>query len=466
MKNGLFFENNELIYYEDDVPTHAGVIKDGDDYYYISSNGRAVKGVHHVHTVMAHGLLQRGTYTFGNDYKMIKGSYVAPKHRKRRKHRRKSKRSHIKLNKKQKLFVKISCVVLALFLIAGAVAIGISIYNNKNPKTNTNEYDSNIILPEFDEEVLLCSTGAKKLYDKEITIKIAKQTGDPYRAFTFDYIINDESVATLILSEFEDLSDAKQYTLNPDETSLTIDNLKTNKTYYYKVVCNGQENYGTFKTAKSNRFVNIDGLTNTRDIGGYQTLDGKTVKQGLLIRGTEIDALMMRNYIIPSESIDEVLDTFNFVYDFDLRSPTIYSGEFHTRFGDSVEHKFYDSPTYAHIFSEQYRDNLKNIFSDLADESKYPMYLHCTYGTDRTGTIIYLLQGVLNVSHEDMKSEYMLTSFYNQVTLSEHSLETVDEGLEKYDGDTVQEKIVDFLVTDIGVTQKEINSIRKIYLED
>lgn len=466
MKNGLFLENNELMYYENDKPVHAGVIKINDDYYYIGTGGKAVTGVHHVHTVMANDLLKRGTYTFGDDYKLIKGSYVAPKHRKKKHkhHSHKRSRKHIKLNKKQKLFVRICGAVLAVLLIVGAITIGI--HNHNNQHSDNVQISNNIIIPNFDEDVLLCSPTAKKLYDKEITFKIAKQSGDPYRPFVFDYLINNDESATLTLSEHKDYSDANLYTLDPSETSIAIDNLKTNTTYYYKVEHQGKIQSGTFKTAQSFRFVYIDGLTNTRDIGGYETLDGKTIKQGLLIRGPEIDALMMRNYIIPAESIDEVLDTFRFVYDFDLRSPTIYNGEFKTRFGDGVEHKFYDSPTYAHIFSEQYKKNLKNIFSDLADESNYPMYFHCTYGADRTGTIIYLLQGVLNVSHEDMKREYMLTSLYNQVQLSEHSLETIDEGLEKYKGDTIQEKIVDFLKTEIGVSQKEIDSIRRIYLEN
>lgn len=455
MKNGLFLENDELIYYKDDKPVHAGVIKVDDDYYYISSEGRAVKGVHHVHTVMAHDLLKRGTYTFGDDYKLIKNSYVAPKHRK------KSRK-----NRKRKQYIKIACITLFICVVIALLSfIGDVIKSNGSNTDNTDNSESNIILTTYDDEVLLCSTGAKKLYDKEIDITTAKETGEPYRPFVFEYTLL-EDVGTLLLSEHENLSNADEYVLSPDKTSLTIDNLKTGTTYYYKVATKDEEAHGTFTTAKSNRFVTIDGITNTRDIGGYVTNDGKTVKQGLLIRGVEMDALVVASYYVPSDSVGKTMDTFSFATDFDLREPTVYTGKYTSKLGSNVKHHFYDSPMYGHIFNETYAPNLKKIFSDLADDSNYPMYLHCTYGTDRTGTIVYLLQGILNVSQEDMINEYALTDFYDDCYATETSLDVINDGLQKYKGDTIQEKIVDFLTTDIGVTDKEIESIRKIFLED
>lgn len=467
MKNGLIFDDGKLVYYKNDLPVHAGLIRVDGAIYYIGSHGLAVKGRHVVHTSMANGLLPHGTYTFGEDYKLVEGSYIAPEKVKNKKKRKSKKRKNNK-----KLSILLSAVLLALIVVMFVFFEENSLVHRKAEEvssaasdTTLDEYRPPISLPTFEEEILLCSDAAKKVYDGEMTMADAASTGDPYRKMTFQYNLQGQD-GLLLLSENPKLTNPDEYILSKDSTVLAIDNLKTGTNYYYKVKVGSEEHAGTFRTAPSTRFVYIPGAQNTRDIGGYQTLDGKTVRQGLLIRGTEMDGIEQPYYLVASKDIPLVQDTFGFVYDMDLRYETLFTGEHHTPLGADVGYKVYHSPQYGQIFNTAWHLRLKDIFTDLADPQKYPMYVHCSAGKDRTGTIIFLLQGILNLPQEVMQQEFHRSGFAFKEMADVHYMDAVVNGLQAYEGTTLQEKIVTYLTTVVGVTDKEIASIRSIFLED
>ena len=470
LKNGLLLEDGELIYYEDDVPKHAGVVKIGKDIYYISSKGKAVKGQYIVHGEMTNGILKHGTYTFGEDGKLVKGSYIAPIKKKNKPRARATKRESLrkkwkKTKNKPVIFGALALTVMLLAAIWLVDSGRINVLLRSKPKPPTTSQVSNAVakLPEFTEDVLLCTKAAKQEFDGKLSLAAAAESGTPYKPFCFQYSLVGCS-GDLFIGEKEDLSDAQQYDLPERQTQITIDNLKTDTTYYYMVIVEDQEFTGSFHTAPANRFVNIPGLRNTRDIGGYETLDGKKIKQGMLIRGVEIDGLQNAAYFIPARELENVQKTFGFVFEMDFRSSEIYIGDYTSRLG--VDHRFYGGPMYGEIFSKASHWSLKEIFSDLADPDKYPMYMHCTWGQDRTGTIIYLLQGLLNVSEQDMRREYTLSGYVEPKLIDGAKIDVVTSGLQPYAGNTIQEKIVTFLKTEIGVTQAEIDSIRAILLEE
>ena len=420
---------------------------------------------------MSNGILKRGTYTFGEDYKLVAGSYIAPrKSRQKRKavisrrmRRSFSIRDSLKRMKHKKLML--TTLIAAMLLVVAVFVVEAGKHSN-SVNQNPGVYEGTnikVTLPEYTEDVLLCSKAAKLEYDGELALKTAVEAGNPYRPFVFEYSLTNCS-GTLLIGEREDFDDAKQYDLPESKQQVEIHNLKVDTTYYYKVVAGGQEYLGDFHTATSTRFVYIPGLVNTRDIGGGMTLDGNEIKQGLLIRGVELDGLVNSAYFIPADELENVRGEFGFVYDLDLRASSIYSGTYTSRL--NVPHRFYAAPMYGEIFNKAYRASIKQIFSDLADPKKYPMYLHCTWGQDRTGTIIFLLQGVLNVSEEEMKQEYLLTSYVNPSLAESDNMDVVTSGLESYAGDTLQEKIVTYLTTEIGVTEAEIASIRSVFLEE
>lgn len=462
MKNGLFEENGELVYYKSGRPYHAGAISIKGDIYYIGRHGRAVTGEHIVHGEMSNGILKRGTYRFGDDGKLIKGSYIAPK-------KRKSSffKKIIKDKKDRKILVILSSSIAVMLILLLAVTLIPDFRNTTTPTQNaTQDARVEIDMPEFDSEVLLCSNTVKMLYDGELEINSAISGGTtPYQPFVFEYKLDNKD-GILQLSESESFANPKEFALPSTESSISIDNLKVDTTYYYKAIVGEETFEGSFKTAKSNRFIYIEGLNNTRDIGGYTTLDGKTVKQGMIIRGRELDGLIENTYYLDNKDVDYVKDEFGFVYDFDLRNNDVFGGNYKSRLGDDVRHKFYNSPAYGAIFNEFNYATLKQIFTDLANKANYPMYLHCTYGADRTGTIVYLLQGILGVPEDKMDMEYALTGYVVHNFAETDAMKVVKSNIQSFEGDTINDKIVNFLVDEVGVTEQEIQSIREILLED
>lgn len=89
----------------------------------------------------------------------------------------------------------------------------------------------------------------------------------------------------------------------------------------------------------------------------------------------------------------------------------------------------------------------------------YPVYLHCTYGLDRTGTVCYLL----GVSEQDVMRDYCLSLLHHRgVTTA--SITELSFYLNRLEGATMKQTVEGHLLP-IGVTAEEIASIRSIFPE-
>ena len=149
-----------------------------------------------------------------------------------------------------------------------------------------------------------------------------------------------------------------------------------------------------------------------------------------------------------------MLDIYGIKTDIDLRADTPLSMD---ALGSQVEHRYYDMVMYEGIFTENGKEKIRSVFSDLANPDNYPIYLHCTYGCDRTGTVCYLLEALLGVSKGDLLREYGLSNM--NISL----IKNVENGLGAYSGNNIKEQTESYLLS-CGVTEYQIESIRNIFL--
>ncbi len=275
----------------------------------------------------------------------------------------------------------------------------------------------------------------------------------------------ENSGFTLVYATNADLTDATK--VDTTEPTVVVSDLFVATTYYWQVITHTAEgddlsSIYNFTTAQTPRFISIPGVGNTRDIGGYVTEDGLyRVAQGKIYRGERLDN-------VTEEGITKALDVYKIKTELDLRYSAIdksfVSGD--TSFLD-------ESVTYLNIPGMQYYEALSNaeeIKTELlvfAEEENYPVYIHCSAGKDRTGTLVFMLGALLGVSEEDLCIDYELTHVvkagydmygYNGFT-------PFLEGFRALEGDTTQEKAENYCRS-IGITDEQIQTIRSIMLEE
>ena len=273
------------------------------------------------------------------------------------------------------------------------------------------------------------------------------------------------SVASLYMIEYADNSrytNARVDYFAEKEGTYVFKHLYSNTKYYYRVTAfttiGVVSETGTFFTSDTPRILSIEGIENVRDIGNWKTDSGVRIKQGMLYRGTELDGAIEGDYHLTNDGMTDMLDILGIKFDMDLRHP-LETPNGSDALGSRVQHKYYGMVAYDDIFSDEGKARMKEVFIDLANPNNYPMYVHCTYGRDRTGTVCYILEAILGVSRGDCLKDYGLSN------MSVASIEKVEAGLAAYgEGLSLKEQAELYLIS-CGVTMDEINSIREILLE-
>jgi protein-tyrosine phosphatase len=178
------------------------------------------------------------------------------------------------------------------------------------------------------------------------------------------------------------------------------------------------------------RHLNLEGASNFRDVGGYPTRDGRSVRWRQIFRSNHLGHLTATDIDIVQRL--GVLSAFDFrgieeraLAVCGVEQITVHSLPIEPTVVASLRARLAAGSLSAEdameIMRESYRNYVRQnthsfraLFSHLV-EDRAPLVIHCTAGKDRTGFACALLLHALGVPDEVIADDYLLTNrFYRR----------------------------------------------------
>lgn len=276
---------------------------------------------------------------------------------------------------------------------------------------------------------------------------------------------------------WKEIDGATSYTLQVSETSnfenvyeikniaaceYDLYNLKTNTKYYWKVISGNTESaISEIVTKNTVRFINVDGVRNVRDIGGWNGLN-----QGKVYRGSELNNVNGHGLAVTDAGKDVMLNQLGIKTDLDLRGIEEGGNLTSSPLGSDITFLQHGSGSYDGIYNASGKAIYNTILADFAKSENYPIYVHCWGGADRTGSIAFLLEGLCGVNESKLSMDYELTSF-SQFGVRRRSGTTsykypeMVSAIKTYSGNTLKEKFESYALS-VGLNYAQISNIQSI----
>lgn len=317
--------------------------------------------------------------------------------------------------------------------------------------------------------------------------------------YTVKWPYNENAMRTTVAFDTKPIGTANYYTLRTyDVTGLNkfpLYNLIPGTTYYYKVthvMADGslvEAKSGNFTTASVPwRLLYIDGTQNVRDLGGWMGLNGKKIKYGRIIRGAALSDSSSPDLIVTGKGRLALADL---KIQAELNLGAI---DTETSIAANCAYKKIGYGNYADAVvtasaRAQFKEALEWIVACLGgtlNQSGLPqvernIYMHCQGGCDRTGTLAFLLLGLLGVSESDLAKEYELSSF-SVIGLGRlrNTVKAVDvydysgmvAAIKQYPGSTIVDKFYSFATNattaaqpGCGIAAATVTAFKNLMLE-
>ena len=170
--------------------------------------------------------------------------------------------------------------------------------------------------------------------------------------------------------------------------------------------------------------LDLPGVYNMRDIGGYATKDGRLTRRRTLVRSDNLNQLStvsqqsLINYgirtVIDLRTIRETLDESD-VFAGSSKVSYYHYDMMGDRVSDDTPKDLVRAERIAFVYSQildHRQSSIGEILKRLATPEVLPAIYHCVGGQDRTGIISALLLGIAGVPEDTIAGDYGLTARY------------------------------------------------------
>ena len=204
------------------------------------------------------------------------------------------------------------------------------------------------------------------------------------------------------------------------------------KVYYWESASDSSIN-GYVRPTGERRLITIPGTNrmtrNVRDLGGLPvdtdgdgTIDG-TVKYQKIYRGEKIwgtnrdgttraqfEKLGIYNELdLRTQNASEIIASEEDKLSNYIPYEIVHYKIDHTEFGNPASEAQFNGKSYYQLA----RDSAIRVMQEIvAGNDDYAIFFHCRIGADRTGTLAYILEGLLGVPTEYRHQDYELTTFF------------------------------------------------------
>ena len=179
------------------------------------------------------------------------------------------------------------------------------------------------------------------------------------------------------------------------------------------------------------RLLRAGGVRNFRDLGGWRTTDGRRVRQNMVFRSAGLrdkskssGSFFRKRYEpgarrVTAAGVETLRTDFGIRTDIELRTLQDMAGVSASALGPDVRWVNVPMGAYANnplgmagMDTDAWgREPFARLFRVFAKRESYPVLMHCSGGRDRTGTLAFLLNGLLGVPEDDLCRDWESSVF-------------------------------------------------------